>query len=34
VALKGLSNDGDKAVRELAARALEELKARAASVGS
>jgi HEAT repeat protein len=34
VALKGLTTDGDKAVRELAARALEELKARAASVGA
>ena len=34
VALKGLANDGDKAIRELAVRALEELKARAASVGS
>jgi HEAT repeat protein len=33
-ALRNLARDGDKAVRELAARALEELKARAASVGS
>ena len=34
VALQGLAKDGDKSVRELSLRALEELKARAASVGS
>ena len=33
-ALQALARDGDKAVREQVARALEELKARAASVGS
>ncbi len=33
-ALQGLSRDGDKAVREQVVRALDELKARAASVGS
>jgi len=33
-ALQGLGRDGDKAVREQAVRALAELKARAASVGS
>jgi hypothetical protein len=33
-ALQGLAKDGDKAVREQVLRALEELKARAASVGS
>ncbi len=33
-ALQGLARDGDKAVRESVVRALEELKARAASVGS
>jgi len=33
-ALQGLARDGDKAVREQVVRALEELKARAASVGS
>ena len=33
-ALQALAKDGDRAVREQVARALEELKARAASVGS
>lgn len=33
-ALQGLAKDGDKSVRELAVRALEDVKARAASVGS
>jgi HEAT repeat protein len=33
-AIQALARDGDKAVRELAVRSLEELKARAASVGA
>jgi HEAT repeats/PBS lyase HEAT-like repeat len=33
-ALQALAGDGDKAVRDLATRALEELRARAASLGS